>query len=440
MSEALTLGLFIFSLLLCLLLGQSVIWALVFGLLLFIAYGLVKKHRPLEMLKMCLRGLKTISNIFIVLLIIGALTGLWRLSGTIPYIIYHATALIKPQVFILAAFLLNCAVSVLTGTAFGTAATMGVISMTMGAALGTSPLWTGGAILAGCFFGDRCSPMSTSALLVAELTGTTIFQNIPAMIKTSLLPFGVSCAVFLLAGFFGNAHGAAEDCVKLFAEHFKLSWLCALPAAVIILLSCFKVNVKITVTVSIVFSAAIAFFVQGAGWPEILSSALTGFKTSSAELSAMLSGGGASSMLSSVAIVSLTSCYSGIFEGTGLLNGSKSLISKLSKKTTAFAGVTGAALFTSLIGCNQALPIMLTHQLCSDGKSGDTRLATSLENTAVVIPPLIPWSIAGAIPLATAGAPAASILFACYLYLLPIWNLVLSFYRKNKANRRLSPK
>ena len=253
------------------------------------------------------------------------------------------------------------------------------------------------------------------------------------MIKTSLVPFLLTCAAFLLAGFFGSAHGAAADCVAMFAKHFSLSWLCVLPAAVIILLSLFKVNVKITVTVSIVISAAICHWVQAVPLGEILQTALTGFVSKDAELSAMLSGGGVTSMVSSVMIVCLTSCYSGIFEGTGLLDGAKALVSRLSEKTTPFGGVFAAALFTSLIGCNQALPIMLTHQLCDDGSRDGGELAIDLENTAVVIPPLIPWSIAGAIPLATVGAPATSVICACYLYLLTIWNLSLSFFKGKKT-------
>ena len=69
-----------------------------------------------------------------------------------------------PEVILLASFLLNCGISVLTGTSFGTAATIGVICMSMGVSEGANPLLLGGAILSGAFFGDRCSPFSTSAL------------------------------------------------------------------------------------------------------------------------------------------------------------------------------------------------------------------------------------------------------------------------------------
>ena len=89
-------------------------------------------------------------------------------------------------------FLLNCLISVLTGTALGTAATIGVVCATMASALGIPSWMTGGAILSGVYFGDRCSPVSTSALLVAELTETGIYTNIKNMIKSALAPFTIT--------------------------------------------------------------------------------------------------------------------------------------------------------------------------------------------------------------------------------------------------------
>ena len=60
-----------------------------------------------------------------------------------------------------------------------------------------------------------------------------------------------------------------------------------------------------------------------------------------------------------------------------------------------------------MIACNQTLSIMLTHQLCKEGNPDNKRFAIDLENTAVVLAPLVPWSIAGAVPLAAVGAPIA---------------------------------
>lgn len=76
---------------------------------------------------------------------------------------------------------------------------------------------------------------------------------------------------------------------------------------------------------------------------------------------------------------------------------------------------------------------MLSHSLCKEDQ-GKQELAIGLENTAVVIAPLIPWSIAGAVPLAALGAPTAAIPAACYLYFIPLWNLAVHL-RRNKQTK-----
>ena len=139
------------------------------------------------------------------------------------------------------AFLLNCLVSVLTGTAFGTVATMGVICMSIAQTLGVHPAVSGGAILSGIFFGDRCSPVSTSALLVAELTDTDIYANIRNMIATSLVPFFLACGIYAAAGaFVGQDQKSAVDIEALFSRRFSLGWVTVLPAAAILILSFFR--------------------------------------------------------------------------------------------------------------------------------------------------------------------------------------------------------
>lgn len=79
---------------------------------------------------------------------------------------------------------------------------MGVICMTMAKAVGCNEILAGGAILSGVFFGDRCSPVSTSALLVAELTHTNIFDNIRLMVKTTILPLILTCVFTVSAGLY----------------------------------------------------------------------------------------------------------------------------------------------------------------------------------------------------------------------------------------------
>ena len=100
------------------------------------------------------------------------------------------------SVLIVTIFLMNCLVSFMTGTSFGTAATMGVISMTIAGTAGVNPVISGGAVISGCFFGDRCSPLSSSAILVASVTETNLFDNIRNMLRTAAVPFVLTCIIY----------------------------------------------------------------------------------------------------------------------------------------------------------------------------------------------------------------------------------------------------
>ena len=434
MVEIGVLSLFAGALILCIGYDISILIALVFGFFLFFGYGLYKKHTAKEMAALAVSGIRTVNNILITFVLIGIITATWRVCGTIPYIVYHATQVCSPGIMVLITFLLCCLISALTGTAFGTAATMGVICTTMATSMGIPILYSGGAVLAGSFFGDRCSPMSTSALLVSTVTGTDLYRNIGNMVKTSVVPFAITCGIYALLGMGAGGEFDTTQIRTLFAEHFVLHPAALIPAAAIIVLSCFRVNVKITMSVSILCGMFTAFFIQKVPLTELLNIALLGYRPSDPEVAALLSGGGIGSMVKVFCIVCLSSCYSGMFNGTGLLAEFRGSLTRLSKKILPFGSILITSVITVMISCNQTLAIMLTQQLCTDVEPDPETMASHLENTTVVIAPLIPWSIAGAVPLATVGAPTACILTACYLYLLPVWNYLAAIrkYRKNR--------
>lgn len=431
--ELFTLGLFCFLLLFCILLDFSILYALAGGLLLFLLYGKRKGYRWRELISMSLSGVKKVKNILLTFVLIGILTALWRDAGTIPTIVCFAARLIRPSVFLLMAFLLNCLVSVLTGTAFGTAATMGVICTAIASALHIDPLLAGGAVLSGAYFGDRCSPVSTSALLVSELTGTNIFGNIKNMLRSACVPFLLSCALYFVIGFFSDHFGQIPDLQAIFGDTFVLNWIAILPAAVILLLSLLRVDVKIAMAASILTAIPICLFQQHTPVAELPGVMLLGFSAESEAVAAMLDGGGILSMAKVAAIVCLSSSYSGIFQKTGLLDSVRQGITKLSQRTTPHFAIFATSVISGMIACNQTLTIMLTHQLCSRIDDSDERLALHLEDTAVVVAPLIPWSIASAVPVASIGCPAGCVLLAFFLYLIPIWNIFVEM--KGNADR-----
>ena len=276
MLEGIVLLAFIAALAGCVFTGASVLWALAGGYLIFCAYGLIRKHSLAELGKMSLSGVKTVRNILMIFGLIGFITALWRASGTIAVIVCWSSKLVSPSAFLVIAFLLNCMVSILTGTSFGTGATMGVICMAMGHTMELDPFWIGGAILSGIYFGDRCSPVSSSANLVCVLTKTDIYENIREMIKTSLVPFVATCILYYIVGRSMSAGNGRMDVEGLFSNRFVLHWSAVIPAAIILVLSVFRVEVKKTMLISIVLAAFLSVVLQGRTIEEILQMRLTG--------------------------------------------------------------------------------------------------------------------------------------------------------------------
>ena len=426
-------GLFAAALIVCVIFDLSVIYALLAGLLIFTLCAFKSGHGAKDILRMMLDGVKTAKNVILSLALIGMLTALWRASGTIPAIICYASSLIQPKTVVLMSFVLNCAVSMLTGTAFGTVATMGVISMTMGIAMGAEPMLLGGAILSGAYFGDRASPMSTSALLVSELTETNVFENIRSMLRRSLVPFIVCCLIYAAAGFAAHTGGETPELGSLFSKELRLHWLCLIPALLVIIMSILKIRVQITMAASIISAAILCLALQRDSISSVFLAAVTGFHAQDAQLASLLDGGGITSMLRSMAIIFISSTYAGIFSGAGLLDEIKEHIHTLSLRISAFGTVLVTALMTSGISCNQTLSIMLTHQLCRDTEPDRKRLALYIADTAIVLAALIPWSIACSVPLDSIGAPDSSLLAASFLYLLPIWSMIKAAHEKAHA-------
>lgn len=181
---------------------------------------------------------------------------------------------------------------------------------------------------------------------------------------------------------------------------------------------------------SIVSAVPLCLFLQKMSVVELLKVAVIGFHPIDADVAAMVSGGGIFSMFRVAGIVCLSSSYSGIFQKTGLLDRVQAIVLSVEEKTTAFISVLGTSILAGMIACNQTLTILLVNQLCGDGYQDKEQLALDLEDTAVVIAPLIPWSIAGGVPLSTIGAPIAAITAAVYLILLPLWRAFQSWREK----------
>ena len=430
-SETAVLIVFAVTLIGSIMAGIPILAALAIGYLIFFAYSLNCGYSAKDIFAMSWKGIKTAKNILLTFLFIGMLTALWRAAGTIPAIVSYCAGLMNPAVMILMAFLLNCLVSVLTGTAFGTAATMGVICMTMAKAVGCNEILAGGAILSGVFFGDRCSPVSTSALLVAELTHTNIFDNIRLMVKTAILPLILTCVFYGVCGIVFPAAGSGNlSLAESFSSVFRLGLIPILPAVVIMVLSLFRVQVRKAMLASIVTALGVCLFWQHTDPSLIVGILVGGYKSPDPAISSMIDGGGIMSMVRVALIITISSSYSGIFEETGLLNGLKSKMGTVSRKITPFGTILMTSVAAGMVACNQTLATMLVDQICKELEPDAQKFAIDMENSVIVVAPLVPWSIAGAVPLASVSAPLTSIVAAVFLYLLPLWHFGVRLRKK----------
>ena len=437
MGSIIAILLFSLSLITCLLLKFSVIYALVIGYIIFIIYGLIKRHNLIILIKKSFEGVLTVKNILLVFILIGMITALWRASGTIAFIVYMGSKLVSPSILILLTFLLCSILSVLIGTSLGTAATMGVICASIGKTMGVNPYYVGGAVLSGIYFGDRCSPMSTSALLIAELTKTNLYTNIKLMVKTSVVPFVVTCLFYLFLGFKSTVSNISINVTEIFKQNYNLNIIVIIPAILIVILSILKINVKKIMLVSIVISFIIAIFIQRDSVVALINYCIFGYHHPNERLNLMMKGGGILSMVNVSLIVGISSSYSGIFKETKMLVSLKKYLKDFSKKTSSYFVIFLSSIISGAIACNQSLGTILTNELC--GKLVEKqKMAIILENTVILLVGLIPWNIAMGVPLKTIGIGVMSGIYAFYLYFLPLWNLFLGVIEeRNKKSYKL---
>ena len=139
-------------------------------------------------------------------------------------------------------------------------------------------------------------------------------------------------------------------------------------------------------------------------------------------------------MLKTSAIVAVSSSYAGIFEGTEILKDIEVIVEKISAKFGRLTATTVMSMLTATFGCSQALAIIMTHQLVKKEyiktRADEKCLAVDIENTAVVVSPLIPWNISGALPAAALAVGAGFIPYAFFLYLLPLVNIFIQAVKK----------
>ena len=419
----LSFAVFLAAIMGCVLTGRNLLWGLWLGIALFSAIALRRGHSVKEVAAFAWKKGKTALIVIPVLITIGVVTGLWRSSGTIAYFLYYGLKSITPQWFVLMAFLLSAVLSFALGTAFGVASTAGVVLITIARSGGVDLAVTAGAVVSGAFFGDRCSPMSSCAALVAACTGSELYPNIKEMLRTAALPTALTVAFYAVLSLFHPITTVDPAVLSALSGGFDLSFLALTPAILMLLLPLFKIPVKRAMAVSALLALILSVAVQGVPLTDALYCAVMGYQPEG-ELAAILSGGGIISMVKACCIVMSTSLLAGILEGIDALGGLTAHLGTLSERIGLFPTYILVSFLTAMCFCNQSVVIVMGEQLMGQhyrrADASPQTHAMDIANSGVLIAGLVPWSIAVAIPLAMMDVGSTAIFYAALLYLIPL--------------------
>ncbi len=440
-------------------------YPLLVSLILFMGVLLRRGFGVRSLLKMGYQGAAQALPVVYVLLLIGMITAIWMAAGTVPALVYYGTNLISPRFFILWAFVLMGLVSTLLGTSFGAVGTLGMALMVVARSTDVDVNPVAGAIIAGAFVGDRCSPMSSSAHLVAAVTETSLYDNLRNMAHSSRWPLFLSLVFYTVLSFLYPVQLSANPITAALPTVFDLSPIVLLPAGAIVLLALLRVPVKLAMAVSIGIGVAIAHSVQHNSFLTLVQFSLfgyqlrdsaalhlsletTGLETTGLEttgLETILLGGGLLPMAKATLVVFISTAFAGIFAGSRTLSFVDDWLKHIRTPRQLGRATVLISILANLFGCTQTIAILLTGQMMrshykthykthwkrsptddklayeSVNQQADKQLALALEDTAVVIAPLIPWNIAGLIPATVLMVGPGFIPYMAYLLLLPLF-------------------
>ncbi|SFB14899.1 malate + proton/lactate + sodium antiporter, NhaC family (TC 2.A.35.1.2) [Lentibacillus halodurans] len=376
--------------------------------------GLRIGYSYFEMQRGILKGIYDGLEAVLILISVGALIGTWIAGGIVPSIIYYGLTIIDPSIFLLAAFITCAITSLATGTSFGSAGTAGIAMMGIGISFGFPVALVAGAVISGCYVGDKLSPLSDTTVMTASLSKVNVIEHIKSMLYVSIPAFVIAGILFLTTGFFFNSGGGdlsqAEDTMASLTAFFNISWVMVVPAAVVIILLAFK---KPSIPV-ILFGALLgsfwAFFFQDVAFLDAIKTLYTGSSISSgvAFIDELLNRGGITFMLEVIALIIFALGVGGLMEQIGILrvicvkllawadNAGKTTLSTII--SGFFGNFFGGAAYVSVITASK-----ITEENYDDLGIDRRVLSRNTEAGGTVTTPMVPWSDGGVFMAATLG-------------------------------------
>jgi Na+:H+ antiporter, NhaC family len=347
--------------------------------------------------------------------LIGMVIASFMQSGTIASLIYYGLQMLSPGLFLLAGLLLCSLMSLATGTSWGTAGTIGVVLMGIGAALGLPSPLVAGMIVAGATFGDKLSPVSDTTNLAAMSAGTALYRHIRSMLYTTLPSYGIMVLIMVYLGMsftdnpdVGSDVGALQNAL---AANYQLNAaITFVPLLVMLVLSARRVAAEVSMSASIVAAILIAILYQQQPLATVLNSLWinTPGNTGLDSIDQLLGRGGMYSMAWTLLLALMALTLGGILHEAGFL---RQLLIGVIRRVRRVSTLVVTTIASGLVG-NMAMgeayiSIILSCQLFKEDydERGVDRavLSRSVEEGATMTTGLIPWTTAGAFYTATLG-------------------------------------
>ena len=136
----------------------------------------------------------------LILLMVGILVATWKAGGIIPTMIYYGLRILNPHYFLVTAALLCSIVSLVIGSSYTTAGTIGVALIGISLGLGINPAMTAGAVVSGSYFGDKMSPMSDTTNLAPAVSGAGLFEHVRHMVYTVTPGYIIMLVILFFTG------------------------------------------------------------------------------------------------------------------------------------------------------------------------------------------------------------------------------------------------
>lgn len=434
--------------------------ALILATAFTVIIGYSLKYSWEEMQAGIVKSIRTALPAILILLIIGALSGTWMLSGIVPTMIYYGLEIMSPTYFLVASCIVCAIISIATGSSWTTAATVGVALIGIGNTMGIPSGMAAGAVISGAYFGDKMSPLSDTTNLAPAMAGTDLFTHIKYMAYTTIPSFAITLIIFLFIGFSIDTKtnaGEIDSMLAILSNTYTISPLLFLVPGLVIFLILKKVDAVPALLVGTIAGAVAAVIAQ----PEIIkvigglkdepATMLTYVKqsyiagvqamsgdvsviTESEKINELISTGGMNGMLGTIWLIVCAMCFGGAMEITGLLSKITNSIVKLAKSTGSLIATTASTcIFFNATASDQYLAIVVPGRMYADtfrdrGLKPEV-LSRTLEDSGTVTSVLIPWNTCGAYQSTMLGVATGEYFFYCFFNLLsPVMTVVYGYF------------